>query len=209
MGVWYGAGRAQAKIAACNAKRIWNKIHPGCNQGKWDRRIWTRKASCNIYIRNTVPNLKSRVCLLQSVAIWVLNHQKCVWSGPVWEDAEIWVQKVAEGGRWAKPRTSSFLHKSCNYSHITSSNWPNLASNWCWLYKLPEHVLRFRQIANICKEYNSYSCISSMPFTTRCTLVIEASVWVLLTPWGPQFESGRTRCSGHNRPIVLFLQAVM
>ena len=76
---------------------------------------------------------------------WVLNHQKCVWSDPVWEDAKIWVQKVAEGGRWAKPRTCSFLHERCNYLHITSSNWTQL--NWCWLYKPPEHELRFRQIA--------------------------------------------------------------
>jgi len=54
---------------------------------------------------------------------------------------------LSEGGHWAKAKTCSFLHERCNYSHVTSSNWTQPSFKLMLTYKLPEHVLRFRQVA--------------------------------------------------------------
>jgi len=49
------------------------------------------------------------------------------------------------GNTGQKPKHAPFCMKGATNDTSLHQIGPNLASNWCWLYKLPEHVLRFRQ----------------------------------------------------------------
>ena len=57
------------------------------------------------------------------------------------------LEKLQRGDTGQKPKHAPFCMKGAATHTSLHQFGPNLASNWCWLYKLPEHVLKLRQVA--------------------------------------------------------------
>ena len=70
-----------------------------------------------------------------------------------------------------KSKNAHFCIKRATNNTLTHQLKPNLASHLCWLYKLPEHVLRFSYIA-LRKEWQDY-------MHTSCTCTLNSC-----SPWG-------------------------
>ena len=74
-------------------------------------------------------------------------------------------QFFSRGDTGQKPKHAPFCMKGATTRTSLHQIGPNLDSNWCWLYKLPKHVLRFRQVA-LRTEWQDYK-------HTSCTFTLD------------------------------------
>ena len=73
----------------------------------------------------------------------VIRRVRIIRSLPYWTNRAVLYQRGLSG---QKPKYAPFCMKGATTHTSLHQTGPNLALNWCWLHKLPEHVLRFRQV---------------------------------------------------------------